>query len=108
MFFLFSNTPNIPTLLAKFRDAVRRALPRLRVWLRTPLPRRRMWQGCATLGLGLVCAAALCISISIYTWRTFSLAACSGGAAVPAASDLVLGEYILRLRAVEWLRARLP
>jgi hypothetical protein len=85
---------------------LRAAWARFRLWLRTPLPRRRMWQGCAALGLGLVCAAAFCSSI--FTWRTFSLAACSGGAAMPGEGDLVLGGYILRLRAVEWLRACLP
>jgi hypothetical protein len=81
------------------------ACARLRVWLCTPLPRRRMRQWCAVLALGFVCAGA---ASALFTWRTFSLAACSGGAAVPAESDLVLGEYILRLRAVEWLRAALP
>jgi hypothetical protein len=89
---------SIDFLLARARGA----WGHFRLWLCTPLPRRRMRQGCAALGLGLVCAAALC------SWRTFALAACSGGAAVPGEGDLVLGGYILRLRAVEWLRACLP
>jgi hypothetical protein len=102
MFSLFSKYLNI----SRLQGAACGASARLRLWLCTPLPRRQMRQGCVALGLGL--AGALCLSISICTWRTFALAACSGGAAAPAAGDLVLGEYILRLRAVEWLRACLP
>ena len=78
----------------------------------------------ALLCLGLFLALALCGAWQTFTWgRTIDLGAgkgrnwwcvlypglcrsACGSYAQPAENDLVCGEYILRLRLVEWVQQR--